>query len=619
MRNPLVMALRNGRAFLKLKKRKMFGASTGFYLYGRLFRYVRPYLLKAIVATIITIPIGALDAAVAFSLRPFLDGVLVKQSTHSVAYIPFIIVGFTCLQGILTYFSLYLNGWIGCHMVNDIRGELFQKLQTLDVGFFDENSSGMIIQRFYSDPSTLQTNVLDNIKVLLTRFFSSISLACVLLFTSWKLAIVAIFVLLCILLPSTRIKKLMRYISVRLTEIGTEMISFYNETALGIRVIYGYGLSERRAKRFSVFQKEYIRPSMKYVKTQGWMTPSMHIIASVGIAIIIWYGSHEVVKGQMTTGAFVSFLAALIMLYNPVKNIGHTVMATQQSLLAAGRVFDLLDIHPKINDRPEAQELRGIQDSIIFDHVTFEYSPGKPVLKDMSIRFKAGETVALVGDSGGGKSTIASLIPRFYDVTTGAIRVDGVDIRDLTLKSLREQISLVTQDNFLFNGTLRDNLLVGNPDATEAEINDAIERAYLRPFVDSLEAKLETFIGERGVLLSGGQRQRVAIARALLKNTPIVILDEATSALDNQSEAIVQKAIEALMEDRTVIVIAHRLSTIRNADRILVVSDGRIIEEGSHEDLLAQDGTYAMLYYTQFKTKKQQSASLEALNITASV
>ncbi len=591
---------------------------SGFNTYLRLLTYLKPYATRAVISTLITVPIGSLDAAIAYSLRPYMDGVLVKQSVHSVTLVPLFIVGFTLLQGGLTYLSLYLNGWLGYNLVNDIRQALFEKLQSLDISYFDRTTSGAVIQYYYNEPQALQSNCLDTLRDFSTRLFSSISLMGVLLFTSWKLAIIAISILLCILFPSTKIKKIIRTMNSKMMAVATDAISFYNETVTGIRVIYGYNLSGIRADRFKQFQHAIFSAGMRYIKASGWLTPSMHLIASIGIAIIIFSGSKMVVNGQLTTGGFVSFLVALIMLYNPVKNLGGSILATQVSLISATRIFEVLDTQPNIKDEPDAVELNEIRQGIEFENVTFAYNPGVPVLKNINLSFRKGETVALVGNSGGGKSTVTSLIPRFYDVTEGTITIDGQDIRGITLSSLRDKISLVTQDNFLFNGTIRENLMLARPDATEEEVWDAVERAYLVPFINSLAEGLETRIGERGVLLSGGQKQRVAIARALLKNAPIVILDEATSALDNQSEAIVQKAIEALMVHRTVIVVAHRLSTIRNADRIVVLSEGQIVEEGSHEVLLAQDGVYASLYNTQFKTREPiQSQPTESEMIEA--
>jgi subfamily B ATP-binding cassette protein MsbA len=574
------------------------------YLYKRLYDYFRPYALRALLATFITIPIGALDGAVAYSLKPYVDAMQVKTSIQTVSYVPFIIVGFTLVQGLLNYLSIYLNGWLGGRIMNDLRQDLFAKLQTLDVSYFDKTSSGAVIQSYFQDPQAVNTNILNNTKQMLTRLSSALFLMGVLINTSWKLSIIAIGILGLVLYPSTQIRKIIKGLARNAQSVTGNILSFYTETVSGIRVIYGFNLPQERQKKFAEYQRNLFKTMIKYTQAQGWLTPSMHVIASVGIAVIIWQGSLMVVRQELTTGGFVSFIAAMLMLYNPMKNLGGSIMTAQMSLLAAGRIFQTLEQIPTIVDKPDAKELQGIREGIAFENVsfTYNYSPNDDsrVLKNISMTFEKGETIALVGGSGGGKSTIASLIPRFYDVTEGAIRIDGIDIRDYSLHSLRAHIASVTQDNFLFDGTIRENLLMGDPKATDAELWNAVDKAYLKEFVESLPAQLETTIGERGVLLSGGQRQRLAIARAILKNAPIVILDEATSALDSQSEVIVQKAMESLMADRTVLVIAHRLSTIRNADRIVVLDQGEIVEEGTHDVLLARNGLYARLYHTQY-------------------
>ena len=341
-------------------------------------------------------------------------------------------------------------------------------------------------------------------------------------------------------------------------------------------------------------------------KTQ-WLSPMMHVIVSVGIAAAIGYGSHLIMTNQITSGNFVSFITALILLYTPVKNIGNNLNSVQFSFFAIERIFDMLDSQPKIKDRENAKVLPRDYKKIQIKDVNFEYNPKVPILKNINLEINRGETVAFVGNSGGGKSTIVSLIPRFYDVKSGGIFIDDVDLRDYTLASLRQNIAVVFQDNFLFSGTIKENIMLGNEKATEEQLNQAIKMAYLEDFIAELKDGLNTQIGERGIRLSGGQKQRVAIARAFLKDAPIIILDEATSALDNKAEAIVQKAIDNLMQDKTVFVIAHRLSTIQNADKIVVINQGEIAEIGTHEELLnVENGAYQTLYNMQFKKQQQE-------------
>ena len=332
----------------------------------------------------------------------------------------------------------------------------------------------------------------------------------------------------------------------------------------------------------------------------------MHIIVSIGIGLAIGYGSHLILTGQISSGNFVSFITALIMLYTPIKNLGNNFNAVQFSFLAIERIFAILDIKTTINDTENPTTLKSINE-IAFKNVSFGYLKGKPVLRHISFIVSKGETIAIVGNSGGGKTTLVNLLPRFYDIRNGAIEIDGINIKEYSLKSLRDNIAVVFQDNFLFSGTIRENILLGKMNATEQELNSAVHNACLNEFVSSLENGFDTQIGERGVLLSGGQKQRIAIARAFIKNAPIVILDEATSALDNKSEAIVQKAIENLMQDKTVFVIAHRLSTVRNADKIAVINEGQLVELGTHEELMnIENGQYKALYEMQFKKQEVQ-------------
>lgn len=339
-------------------------------------------------------------------------------------------------------------------------------------------------------------------------------------------------------------------------------------------------------------------------KTQ-WLSPMMHVIVSVGIALAIGYGSHLIMSGQITSGNFVSFITALILLYTPVKSLGNNLNAVQMSFFAIEQIFEKLDMIPAIRDKENPKTLTRDHSIIKFENVNFEYDPNKPILKNINLEVKKGETIAFVGNSGGGKTTAVNLLPRFYDVKSGSISIDGVDIRDYSLFSLRQNIAVVFQDNFLFSGTIKDNILLGNPTATDEDVKKALEMAYLDDFVATLKDGINTQIGERGILLSGGQKQRVAIARAFLKNAPILILDEATSALDNKAEAIVQKAIDNLMQDKTVFVIAHRLSTVQNANRIAVINEGNLVELGSHEELMnIENGQYKALYEMQFKKEK---------------
>ncbi len=572
--------------------------------YNRMWPFVKPYWIRALVGILLCIPIGALDSVVALALKPYMDLVLVDKTDRSPAYIPLLIVAFTTVQGFLNYAATYLNTWVGTKINQDLKRALFKKLLSLEIAFYDKNNSGYIMQRFSSDADMACTGLLDNLKVFISRLFSSLSLICVLIYNSWQLSIIAIVVLGCALLPLASVKRRIKFIVLKNVTEASKVFTNYNETYSGAKTIYSYNLQQKIYNKFDNTLRTIFKLTMKMVQKTAWMTPLMHIIISVGIGGVIGYGSYLIVNGTITSGNFVSFITALVMLYTPIKGIGKNFNNVQISFLAIERVMDILDMDPAVKDRADARVLKQIEKGITFDDVTFEYVPGTPVLKNVSLNVRAGSTVAVVGNSGGGKTTLVNLLPRFYDVKSGAVKIDGQDIRSLTMESLREKIAVVFQDNFLFEGTIRDNITLGKENASDEEIAAALKMAYLDDFVAGLENGVDTEIGERGALLSGGQRQRLAIARAFIKNAPIVILDEATSALDNKSEAVVQKAIDNLMQDRTVFVIAHRLSTVQNADKIVVVNDGRIVEEGTHDELLAIDnGAYKALYNAQFKKK----------------
>ena len=384
---------------------------------------------------------------------------------------------------------------------------------------------------------------------------------------------------------------------------GARIVTIYNETFAGNKTIHSFTLEDQQRQRFKDVTDWTFTLAMNMVKGTNWLSPVMHIIMSIGVALVIGFGSFLIVSGRITSGNFVAFIAALMMLYTPMKSVGNNFVQIQQSFLAIDRIFDILNLQPQIKQKPDAKELKEIKDGIRFEDVHFRYTKDKEVLKGINLEIKVGETVALVGNSGGGKTTISSLIPRLYDIQSGHIRIDGTDVRDLTLSSLRHNIAMVFQDNFLFAGSVRENVLLGNPSVTDEEIWQALKSACLDEFVRGLPKQLDTEIGERGILLSGGQKQRLAIARAFVKNAPVVILDEATSALDNKSEKVVQEAIDNLMKNRTVIVIAHRLSTVQNAHKIVVINDGQIAEMGTHEELLDKQGAYYTLYASQFKKK----------------
>jgi subfamily B ATP-binding cassette protein MsbA len=574
--------------------------------YKRMWPYVKPVWFRALLTLLLAIPVGSMDALIAWAIKPYTDAVMIEQNLTASWYIPILIIGFTAVQGGLTYALNYLNTWVGGKITNALKADLFKKMLTFETEFFTSKNSGEILIRFNSNADAACSGLLSNLKSFVQKFFTGISLIVVLFINSWQLALVTTAILLFAFLPMASLKKRVSPVLNNAMAIMSKLTTKYNETYSGNRTIISYNLEKYQENRYLDVLHKNFDLQIKVFQRTRWLTPVMHLILSVGIALALWFGSHLILTGQLTPGGFVSFLTALILLYQPMKSIGNTYGSVIMSFWAIETCFDILDSQPKITDRPNAIDMPRTHKQIKFNDVMFNYLPDVPVLKHINLTVNQGETVAIVGNSGGGKTTLVNLLPRFYDVTDGSITVDGADIRDFTLKSLRQNIAVVFQDNFLFDGTIRENIMLGDENATEEQLQRAIKLAYLDEFIKTLKDGIDTQIGERGILLSGGQKQRVAIARAFLKNAPILILDEATSALDNKSEAVVQKAIENLMHDKTVFVIAHRLSTIRNATKIIVVNDGQIVESGTHDDLLKMEcGAYKMLYDMQFKTKEE--------------
>lgn len=590
------------------------------WLLSRIWPYIRPYWFRIVLTFMVAIPLGLLDGVTAFALKPFMDYVVGKQDwvfhlfNHEYTLtwqlfaflIPFLVVAFAAFQGLLRYLNEYLSTWTSQHITNDVKIDLFHKLIHMHPQFFDENSSGVIIQRYMNDPQTASAGLVDQIKTITTSLFGALGLIAVMLYSSWRLAIVGVVVLNIAFLPVALIRKRIKSASNKNMVIGGNITTNINETYSGNKVMAAYGLQERQEKDFITQIWNSFNVNMSLTKRAGWMSPIMYLIASVGIALVLAYGTHLISSGIMTAGSFASFVTSLLLLYKPVKTLGNTLTNIQNIFVAMGRVFELFDVTPEIVDAPNAIEMKSLEKDIKFENVEFEYVKDVPVIKNLNLTVNKNETLAIVGNSGGGKSTIVNLLPRFYDLKSGSIKFDDVDIRRFTLESLRKNISMVFQDNFLYSGTIKENILMGNENATEEDLKNAVEYAHLQDVIAELPEGIETRLGERGLTLSGGQRQRVAIARAMIRKAPIVILDEATSALDNESEALVQKAIDNLMNNRTVFIIAHRLSTIKNADRIAVINEGELVELGTHDELMAiENGAYKALYEMQFRAQEE--------------
>lgn len=585
------------------------------YLLKRMFVYIKPILGRALLGVLLAVPLGLLDGVSSFALKPYLDYVVNgnPQNTYHVLgfvfhtqrvlsiAIPPAIVFFALVQGFLKYGCIYMTDWTGMKISNSLKFDLFEKLTALNSRFYDINSSGLVLTRFLSDPDVASRSLIDNIKLFVMSIFGILGLVGVLLFMSWKLALIGTTVLGLSMLPVALIRKKIKTVSNATMVVGGGMTTNFNETFSGNKVVNSYSLQTQQKDLFKSQLDEQFGLSMSLTKRVGWLSPIMYTVAACGIAIVMAYGNHLIVTKELTSGSFAAFVASLLLLYKPTKTLGQTLAGMQGTFAAMSRAFELFDLVPEIENPVNPVELKGFDNKIEFKNVSFEYVEDTPVLKNLSLSVSKNETIALVGNSGGGKSTVVNLIPRFYDVKSGSVEIDGVDVRKFDLKSLRDNISFVFQDNFLFSGTIRENIMMGNKNATEDDLQRVVEMAHLDEFMESLEKGLDTELGERGTTLSGGQRQRVAIARAMIKDAPIVILDEATSALDNKSEAIVQKALDNLMQNKTVFVIAHRLSTIQNADRIAVINEGELAELGTHEELIKiENGKYKHLYEMQF-------------------
>lgn len=590
------------------------------WLLSRIWPYIKPYWFRILLGFLIAIPLGLLDGVTAFALKPYMDyviggkqfavnwnGISFAISSLQMSFIlPIGVVLFAGFQGVLRYLNDYISAWTSSHITNDVKFDLFHKLIHMHPQFFDENSSGIIISRYMNDPQTASNGIVDQIKTITTAACGAFGLIAVMLYSSWELAIIGVLVLCIAFVPVALIRKRIKATSNKNMVIGGNITTNINETYSGNKVMAAYDLQDRQEQYFRKQIWDSYNIGMSLLKRAGWMSPLMYLIASFGIATVLGVGTYLINTGRMTAGSFASFVTSLLLLYKPVKTLGNTLTGIQNIFVAMGRVFELFDLDSEIKDCDNPIELTNLKDKIEFKDVCFEYIENHPVLKDINLTIPKNETLAIVGNSGGGKSTLVNLIPRFYDIKSGSITIDGIDIRKYSLKSLRHNISMVFQDNFLYSGSIKENIMMGNPNATPEELQQAIESAHLQDMIAELPQGIDTELGERGMTLSGGQRQRVAIARAMLRNAPIVILDEATSALDNESEAIVQKAMDNLMKNRTVFIIAHRLSTIKNADRIAVINEGELVELGNHEKLMEiENGQYKALYEMQFKKQEE--------------
>ena len=573
-------------------------------LYLRLLNYVRPYLPRLILAVLCTCLAAGCNLYLPWIIKDVVDKVLVQKDVRMLYLIAASIVVVFIIRGLFFYGQSYLMSWVGQRVVIDIRGAIFRKLQRLSMSFYDKNKTGTIMSYVTNDVAALQVAMVDKAVELVTEGLVLVGSIAAMLWLDWKLTLFTFCTFPIVLWFMDFFGKKIRRNGGRIQECTAELTSVLQEVVSSARVVKSFVREDYEIKRFDAQNMTNFYANMKNIKLNALLTPTVELVAAIGVTVVMWYGGMSVINGAITAGSLVAFLVYAVNIANPIKRLTKVVASIQQALAAGERVFGILDLEENIKELPSAKLLPPVQGYVEFKHVDFAYNKDEQVIEDLSFKVNRGQIVAIVGPSGAGKSTIASLLPRFYDVTNGSIVIDGMDIRNVTLNSLREQVGIVPQETLLFNGSVYDNILYGRLDATKEEVEAAAKAANAHDFIMGLPEGYDTMLGDRGVNISGGQRQRISIARAILKNPQILILDEATSALDTESERIVQEALDRLMVGRTSFVIAHRLSTIKNADRILVMEKGRLVEDGSHEELMAQEGLYAHLYRIQYRSKE---------------
>lgn len=572
--------------------------------YRRLLRYLLPYKGKILLAVLCMVLVAASNLVVPWIIKDVVDRVLAdKDLAMLYGIIIFILVVFF-LRGLVTFGQGYYMGYVGQGVIIDLRNAVYRKLQKLSISYYDKRRTGEIMSNVTNDIAALQTAIVENFVQLIQEGAIFIGSFISMIVLQWKLTLLCVVIVPLVSCTIDFFGKKLHASGAEVQERIADVTSMLQETIQGVRIVRSFNRGEYEIGRFAKVNDASFRASMRSIRQVSQLTPVVEFLSAIAITAIIWYGGVSVIDGVMTAGALIAFLIYAINLANPTKRLARTYGNIQKAIAAADRIFAILDTKPEIQNKPDAKPLVITKGEVEFRHVSFSYDKEHEVLRDIDFKALPGQTVAIVGPSGAGKSTIANILPRFYDVTGGAVLIDGTDIRDVTIGSLRDQIGLVPQDTLLFNTTIKENILYGRLDATDEEVWAAVRAANAETFVKKMPHGIETMVGDRGLVLSGGQRQRIAIARAILKNPAILILDEATSALDTESEKIVQDALDRLMVGRTSFVIAHRLSTIRNADMILVIDNGVIAEQGNHDELMARHGLYRELY--TMSTKQSQ-------------
>ncbi len=566
----------------------------------RLYQALKPYRPKLIISMVAMVGVALCTGAQTYMVKDLLDKIFIEKNQFYLYSLTVIIVFVFGIKGVFYYTYHYLLEQVGLAVIRDYRAQIFAHIHIQPLSFFHSYPTGTLISRVVSDVTLMQQAVSSALVGVLRDFFSIIVLMGVVFYLNWKLALFCFLVLPFAAFPIIKFSKVFRRLSTKAQEETAHISNMLYETITGNRIVKAFNMEDYENERYNNQLNTLFDVTVQDAKFRCLQHPLMEFIGGVAIALFIWFGGKLVIDEVMTPGEFFALMTSLIVAYDPVKRIGKVNSTVQQGVAAATRVFSILDIKPAISDKADAIELPPFQKSIKFIDVNLKYEDNTEALKQINLEVPAGQTLAIVGHSGGGKTTLTNLVPRFLEVTGGSIQIDGHDIRQVTMRSLRNMIAMVTQQTILFNDTVRNNIAYGSFACSESELIRAAEAAHALDFINELPRGFETIIGEGGARLSGGERQRISIARALLKNAPILILDEATSALDTESEREVQGALENLMKNRTTFVIAHRLSTIKNADRIIVIKNGRIVEDGSHDELLALHGEYEQLYRMQY-------------------
>ncbi len=575
-------------------------------LYKRLYPFIKPYLLKIFLACACAIPLSLCAAITASLVKPTLDDVFLNKDLRMLNLIPIVIISIYITKGIFEYAYSYLISSTGQRIVTAIRNRIYEHLQTLSLSYFQTNPTGKLISKVTLDVQLVEAAINKSIIAIIRESMTITSLVFVMVTKDYKLSFITFLILPWAIIPILLFGKKSRKFSTRHQEKRSYISTLLHETISGNRIVKAFGMEEYEKKRFSEENLKLFKIILKKLKNKAISSPVMELIGGLTASAVIFYGGWNVLSGNSTPGTFFSFVSAMLLLYGPSKNINNSYQDIQDGLAAAKRVFEIFDTEPEIKEKADAVSIQCKNSSVRFKNVTFSYDKD-PVLHNIELYVKPHETIAIVGMTGSSKTTLVNLIPRFYDVDSGSIQIDGIDIRDVTLKSLRSKISIVNQHPFLFNDSLKNNIAYGDNTQSLDKIIEAAHDACAHQFINEMPDKYGTVIGEHGVKLSGGQRQRIAIARAILKNAPILIFDEATSSLDTNLEKAIQSSLEKLIKNKTTFIVAHRLSTIRNADRIIVLSNGRIVEQGSHDKLFQQKGEYSKLYEIYAHKEQKQS------------